>query len=200
MRYTLNRPGLDKTTTITSNSVDSSSVTNNTKNATAIERITEHQRNLEGGSQFQYLVRGATLRCSFGSRPRRLNLPLCNGVYVGADPVLHDHDCVVGEEGNISPFGSCSSPSAPVVQTKDNQSAEGKSCNYGETAAGGNPCEPVIVGDKWLNGHPHTMIADNTPGAQPGNPESRIYYPALTTDSFLVCKYGGLIEPQTSGQ
>ncbi|TRW28081.1 DUF4280 domain-containing protein [Criibacterium bergeronii] len=56
--------------------------------------------------QYEYLVRGASLQCSCGSFPRRLNLPLCHGVYIGKNPVMNSGDFI--PEVNIMSFGTCS--------------------------------------------------------------------------------------------
>jgi hypothetical protein len=146
--------------------------------------------------QFPYLVRGATLRCDCGSHARKLNLPLCHAVYVDGAPAVHERDCSVGDAGNIPTFGVCN---AAAIERTNTTEILLKS-EDGASNIKGRPCTPVIVGGKWLNAHHHTLIADNCPGAKYISPENRIYYPALTTDSFLVCGYSGLIEPVTSGQ
>ena len=56
--------------------------------------------------QYEYLVRGALLQCSCGSFPRRLNLPLCHGVYIGKNPVMNSGDYI--PEVNVMSFGTCS--------------------------------------------------------------------------------------------
>jgi hypothetical protein len=48
----------------------------------------------------------------------------------------------------------------------------------------GEKCDPQIC-SSWLKPHTKTMVSGS---------------PAITTDSFLVCSKGGLIEPKTSGQ
>lgn len=56
--------------------------------------------------QYEYLVRGALLQCSCGSCQRRLNLPLCHGVYIGKNPVMNSGDYI--PEVNVMAFGTCS--------------------------------------------------------------------------------------------
>ncbi|MGP1568262.1 MAG: DUF4280 domain-containing protein [Peptoanaerobacter stomatis] len=56
--------------------------------------------------QYEYLVRGALLQCSCGSCQRRLNLPLCHGVYIGKNPVMNSGDYI--PEVNVMSFGTCS--------------------------------------------------------------------------------------------
>lgn len=147
----------------------------------------------------EYLVRGAVLRCDCGSHARKLNLPLCHGVYHMNHPVVHQKDAEVGDDKHIPSFGVCSSPKHPAAKlfgeritlvSEDDPSKNVKGC----------PCTPVIVGGEWKNPKYETMIADSVADAQQISPEDRTYYPAVTTESFLVCKYFGLIEPVTSGQ
>ena len=76
----------------------------------------------------KFLVRGALLKCSCGSHPRRLNLMKDHGVTVdlkdGYDkghPFVHEMDCVPGPNGNIDYFGVCNmlpknSPTAISLQ------------------------------------------------------------------------------------
>ena len=162
----------------------------------AERKIFQHHLEQESVSTgFPYLVRGAVLRCEYGSHQRKLNLPICHGVYTSTmHPLVHEMDCVVGDHANISTYGICSSP--------QNTQKGAKVTLISENGANitGRPCTPVIVGGKWLNGHPHTKIAKNRSNAKGSNPRSRTYYSALTTDSFLLCACRGLIKPMTSGQ
>lgn len=148
----------------------------------------------EDTAQYPYLVRGASLFCDQGTHHRKLNLPMSHAVNTEGKPIMHDHDCAVGDDGNIATFGICNSAKIPKADKILLVSEDGKS------NVKGYPCTPVIVGGKWLNGHPHTLIADNCPNAQNVDPNDRTYYPALTMDSFLVCKFCGTISPETSGQ
>lgn len=166
----------------------------------------------DGVSESHYLVRGAKLQCTCGSHKRKLNLPLCHGVYVAGKPLVNAEDCLVGDNQNITTFGVCSSEGNP-----DKPSLVEKAMLIGSGLGGllllhsvrkkvllqkedgtnvrGYACTPCIVGG-WLDAHMTQQIArNNTDGT---NPEDRI--PALTEYSFLVCAYGGLIEPVTSGQ
>ena len=59
----------------------------------------------------------------------------------------------------------------------------------------GFACTPCIVSG-WLDVHEAQRIArNNTDGKKLSDRLA-----AVTEDSFLVCAYGGLIEPVTSGQ
>lgn len=83
----------------------------------------------------EYVVKGAQLKCTLGSAPSLLNLPLCHGFYATGHPIIHsmDNKPMI----NILPFGTC-----PVL---------------------GGPCVPAPIGP-WLNTHEKTMIADAAPG------------------------------------
>lgn len=82
-------------------------------------------------SSEEYLVRGATLKCSMGSSPSKLNLPVCHGVYAKKKPVMNKMDFAPMK--NIMPFGACK-------VTK-------------------GPCVPAI-GGPWLKAHEETIITD----------------------------------------
>lgn len=70
----------------------------------------------------------------------------------------------------------------------------------------GHKCEPFIISFKWLDTYPKTRLVDNgdiDPGdraeaeSDDGDPKGLA---AVTTLSYLVCRWGGLIEPYNSGQ
>lgn len=82
--------------------------------------------------EYSYVVRGATLKCSKGTDPGILNLPLCHGVYSLDKPVMNVADHVPGV--NIGCFGFC-------------------------TAAGGGLCVPQTT-SKWTDGK-HDVLIDN---------------------------------------
>ena len=63
--------------------------------------------------QYEYLVRGALLQCSCGSCQRRLNLPLCHGVYIGKNPVMNSGDYI--PEVNVMSFGTCSKTGSKCI-------------------------------------------------------------------------------------
>lgn len=162
--------------------------------------------------EFPYLVRGARLKCSCGTHKRKLNLPLCHGVYVAGQPAIQEEDCQVGDDQNIATFGICESDGHPlkkpwwvklgsvlfngigtylraeesnkiILQTEDGKNVKGYACN------------PCIVGT-WKDVHATQKIARNdTDGTAECDRLS-----AVTLESFLVCAYGGLIQPLESGQ
>ena len=147
-----------------------------------LEKMAEYQAEYDRQNP-AYVVRGALLHCQYGSHNRRLNFPLCHGVYTLKKPIMFKKDCVV--EKNIPSFGVCSSPenhTGGSVSYVKEPSADGES---GGTVTG-TPCVPVIV-NVWDDTHDDTHIGKEGE-------------PALTTRSFLVCKYNGLIEIVRSGQ
>jgi len=165
-------------------------------------------RKEEGG--LPYLVRGAQLRCTFGSHMRRLNLSPCHGVYVNVHPMVHENNCRPGEGPllNIPPFGVCSS-------NLNNVGGNILLVGEGGGDVRGKACVAIFPKGAWCNPHPTMKIADNGHGseeihpkkiadnelsAKEMHPDDRTYFRALTTDSFLFCAYKGFVQPQTSGQ
>lgn len=160
-----------------------------------LEEEVQNSRDLgDEQSPCNILVRGALLRCSCGSHPRRLNLPLSYGVYAVDEkhPKVHLENCEVGDPKNISYYGVCQSstpPSSEQICLEPYVSPEGKRASTSN--AEGKKCTPVIVEKKWFDGKDDDYIYDIDKDA---NLES------ITMNSFMVCKYGGVITPVTSGQ
>lgn len=178
-----------------------------------LEKVFQQVEKEEGGAeQFPYLVRGAELCCTCGTHKRKINLPLCHGVYVAEKPMLHEEDCEAGDDKNIPAFGICQSEENPVnknwaekaldkvlnfLQGKEEE--EGPKEIMLKTEDGKNvkgyACTPCIVG-KWHDVYKSEKIARNgTDGSGEGDSLA-----TLTTESFLVCSYGGIIEPMNCGQ
>ena len=138
----------------------------------------------------EYLVRGAVLQCQFGSHCKKLNLPIDHGVYILDTPMMHALDYI--PVVNIVPFGVCSHPLIPpgpsIVLPKEG--ARGKDGELtGAPPSGiakGIPCMPIVV-VPWQNAHNETRL-------------TLAEIPSITTKSFLVCMYGGIIKPLNSGQ
>lgn len=172
------------------------------------------QLELEEGEevQFPYLVRGAELYCNCGTHKRRLNLPICHGVYTNGKPMMHEEDCEVGDDKNIPSFGICQSEENPVNKSwfakagdkikdfftgeEDTDDAEKiiLKTEDGQNVKG-YPCTPCIVGT-WKDVYDsEKILRNNADGTSEGDKLS-----ALTQRAFLVCAYGGLIEPISSGQ
>lgn len=173
----------------------------------AEEKISENaKKNIEKKKK-EYLVRGAVLVCSKGSHKRKINLPKCHGIYIGELPVLHEleykTECQCGlEKCNITYFGICEA--GPPTETKTYLKTFLNSRDGSSGTVSGCKCEPVIIG-RWKNCCKKTKIIDN--GMK--NPADRRMEEkegkgkgqnTLTMQSFLICKYGGIIEPIDSGQ
>lgn len=171
------------------------------------EKIKEYLANHSETKSLEYLVRGAKLICSNGTHIRHLNLSKCHGVYIGEHPVVHEWDCVAGETENITWFGVCSpvgpdmppGPNIMCVKTPENS----KDGTTGNTQPG-KKCQPIIIGT-WMDTYDETRIVDNgekdpsdRSAAEKG--EKVKGRATVTVGSFLVCKYGGLIQPKESGQ
>ncbi|MBY0086119.1 DUF4280 domain-containing protein [Brevibacillus brevis] len=75
-----------------------------------IEDVTVQKSNAERKS---YVVVGAILSCSNGSKVSRLKMPFSHGVFVKGKPQMNIMDFVPNV--NIMPFGKCSSLKNPVV-------------------------------------------------------------------------------------
>ncbi len=151
----------------------------------------------------EYLVRGAPLRCRYGSHMRYLDMLEAHGVYLNDDPVMHRKDCKVGE--NIMPFGICSSP-VHNLKKRDSFFAGAETDQEGnylhapdDRVITGFVCEPEITGDSWKNCKEETKIAQNATPETEG-PAACTCYEAITTASYLVCRHGGIIFPLGSGQ
>lgn len=176
------------------------------------QKIAEYLLEHTGNETPEYLVRGALLYCRCGTHSRRLNLSQCHGIYVGAHPLIHEWNCKEGEGENITSFGVCKSPSPPETETisyvKDIPRGPGGD-QIGEAPDGvdtGHKCIPCIVGTEWQHTYSKTRIVDNgelDSGDREkiikgrGKPHGRS---TVTTLSFLICKFGGLIECYNSGQ
>lgn len=174
------------------------------------EAIKKYLREHTGNEYPEYLVRGALLRCRHGSHARRLNLLKDHAVYVRGCPMIHEFNCETADERNISWFGVCKSPCPPTTDLiclkKDPpRDASGNPVGEAGGTVDGRKCEPFIVSYQWKDTYPKTRIIDNGDL----NPRDRAAAEAdgsgqgeasVTTLSFLVCNWGGLIEPYTSGQ
>lgn len=173
----------------------------------AMEKITAYIANHSEAGNLEYLVRGATLVCRNGSHKRRINLRKCHGVYIGSHPLIHELDCVSGDAHNIAMFGVCE-PTGETGACRETVSYVKTEENSRDGSSGtvtGEKCTPVIIG-VWQDTYPSTRIVDNglKNPADRAKAWSKMETPdgeaAVTCNSFLVCKYGGLIEPIDSGQ
>lgn len=109
---------------------------------------------------------GALLSCSFGMMPSVFNvLPAARVMSSQALASIMDQVPMV----NILPFGMCSSMTNPSV-------AAATAAALGVLTP--MPCIPVIAGP-WAPGNPGVLISGK---------------PALTSDSKLMCTWGGCIQ------
>lgn len=173
----------------------------------AMEQIKAYLSNHSETGDFEYLVRGATLVCRNGSHKRRVNLPKCHGVYIGNHPLLHELECIPGDGCNITMFGVCEPTGGETLESETvafNKTAE-NSKDGSTGVVTGKMCVPVIIGT-WQDTYSKTRVVDNglkNPGDRAKvwmKDESPVEEATVTSESFLVCKYGGLIEPINSGQ
>ena len=139
------------------------------------------------------LVRGALLKCSCGSHCRRLNLPLSYGVYVGdpQHPKVHEGNCIVGDMNNIAYFGVCQGENPPQSENiclEPYVWPDGTKTSPSKIS--GKKCTPIILG-QWFDPVEDELIYDA---------DVQKEFLGIKTKSFLVCKFGGLITPQSSCQ
>ena len=92
------------------------------------------------GKTLSYVVEGATLRCSFGDKESKLQLPMDHKIYIKgkAQANIMDFKPMV----NVQPFGKCSSLANPVV-------AAATAANHGRLQK--MPCVPALT-MPWLQG------------------------------------------------
>lgn len=122
-----------------------------------------------------YIVRGAKMVCDKGTNERHINLPQSHGSYANEKPMMNSKDNVAGV--NVKYFGVCNGdcPAGDgdiAVIDMNGNNAVGKKCQ-------------VEILKEWMKAKKDTLVKGE---------------PALTTDSYLVCKYGGKITFVTTGQ
>lgn len=117
------------------------------------------------------VCQGAILNCSFGVAPSPLNvLPTAMVMSATAIASIMEHIPMV----NIMPFGMCSCPSNPMV-------AAATAAAMGVLTP--MPCIPVTAAP-WVPGSPTVLVGGK---------------PALTSDSQVMCSWGGIIKVQMPG-
>lgn len=127
----------------------------------------------------EYIVRGAKMKCSCGSNKRKINLPVSHGSYVNfkecgtTKPILNADDKT---EKNISYFGVCplhGEEGNIITVIDDNGGIKvNKKCK-------------LKLGDEWMLTKDDYLVDGK---------------PALTTESIMFTKCGGIITFETSGQ
>jgi len=173
---------------------------------TPAESENQTQR-IENGN-YPALVRGCRLFCEYGSHSRQLEMPYSHGVSLkklALAYALDSKDDSFGEDMNIPVFGVCSST---MHEQFNNTFLIGGLINtFNRTkitlekeGGGGNvrgfACQ-VSITDEWIN--PYTQIQVATNESYQGDLDAREYSPVITAGSFLVCRYGGMIIPISTG-
>jgi RHS repeat-associated protein len=125
------------------------------------------------GDAQEYVVEGATLKCSCGDRTSKLQTPGRKNVRI--QNKLQANIMDFKPMKNIQPFGQCSSLTNPTV-------AAATAANHGRLKK--MPCVPNIT-ISWINGK-----SDNKMDGAP----------ALLAKSTNCCLYGGVISITDSGQ
>lgn len=160
------------------------------------------------GENTRYLVRGAVLRCTMGSHPRQLNMPKSHGTFIkdNEKAFANKNDCIGEydsmsiseiqgnpkesntpiEECNIRMFGICKSGSNPSTKDDVKFACFDSEGNETETPASGKQCYVQIDGP-WEEANDTVIIKDEN-----GH--------AITVDSRLKCKFGGIIYVADHGQ
>ncbi|MDR0491269.1 MAG: DUF4280 domain-containing protein, partial [Oscillospiraceae bacterium] len=144
----------------------------------------------------QHLVRGALIRCIYGSHYRMLNLPWDHGVYIKGKPQIYDMDAQPGKKDeifyHIGWFGHCTAPNHPETEKirlklYTHKDQEG----YNLTPQGDSTKEDwICVPDfptKWQNTEECAYVENEL-------------HQAVAIKSYIMCSHGGLIYPLTSGQ
>ena len=138
----------------------------------------------ESEDEYPYIVAGAKIFCDHGTHFRRLDLPMCHGVYIRDKAATNEDDCVHPE--NIPIFGVCFSGSNP------NDLVEYSGSNPEDLLPfEGDIDFPIIAKEctpnlgKWLNAKEDVLVDEK---------------PALTARCTIVCRYGGIIGFADDGQ
>ena len=120
-----------------------------------------------------YIVQGAKLKCSFGSKESSLKIPVDHGTYINDKPQgnIMDHK----PNFNIMPFGMCSSLANPTV-------AAATAAKNGVLQK--MPCIPVTT-VPWMNGKMDVLIES---------------CPAMLNTCKTMCLWAGVITIKDDGQ
>ena len=162
------------------------------------EMIIKHLQD-HSDALYPLLVRGAVLRCRMGSHRRKLNLPFSHGIWTGEakHPFVHEEDAVFDK--NIMYFGHCKGTinKSGVAEEIDLEMVtydEEHNAKPTGAVTRAYKCKPQIIGGCWSMTHKETKILKN---GRPMSEENAAE--CVTGASFLVCIFGGLIEPLTDG-
>jgi len=142
------------------------------------------------GAEQSYVARGAKMKCTMGTSPGILNLPLDHGVYAHSTekPLLNITDAKCGPDANISDAAA-----------------------FGVCIITGGVCKPIISPDaKWSNGKDNVLI-DGQPAlldnatlscaCQAPTTVERTYhaYGPVSTEIVHPGASGGIISITTNG-
>lgn len=120
----------------------------------------------------QLITGGAVCTCTFGTAPGNLNVTSQITCLAEGRPSATIQDCT---PANITPFGMCTTMSNPQV-------AAATAAAMGVMTP--QPCTLVAAGG-WIPTKPNVIIGGK---------------PCLTSDSKLMCSYGGCISITLPGQ
>ncbi|MBR5578965.1 MAG: DUF4280 domain-containing protein [Lachnospiraceae bacterium] len=120
----------------------------------------------------QLITGGAVCTCTFGTAPGNLNVTSQITCLAEGRPSATIQDCT---PANITPFGMCTTMSNPQV-------AAATAAAMGVLTP--QPCTLVAAGG-WIPTKPNVIIGGK---------------PCLTSDSKLMCSYGGCISITLPGQ
>ena len=120
----------------------------------------------------QLITGGAVCTCTFGTAPGNLNVTSQVTCLAEGKPAATIQD---GTTANITPFGMCTTLSNPQV-------AAATAATMGVLTP--QPCLMVTAGT-WIPTNPGVLIGGK---------------PCLTSDSKLMCSYGGCISITMPGQ
>ena len=120
----------------------------------------------------QFVVMGASLRCTFGLAPSTLTV-IRPTVLIGGKPAATIMD--YAPMANIMPFGMCTTQSNPTV-------AAATAAALGTPTPA--PCIPATVAP-WIPGNPKVLIQNQ---------------PALMSTCTCLCTWGGQISVTFAGQ
>ena len=153
-----------------------------------------------------YVLHGAKMICSFGSREARLVVPLDHGTCLTQIPQMVDED--YKELENVKCFGNCFSPDNPNMEQAaietTNQYNQAKSQTFWGKVKGFFGVKPKVV-ESASSELTAACICECTPKFpqkwNDGNKKSKVDGKnTLIQTCTLVCEYGGIVKIVDNGQ
>jgi hypothetical protein len=153
-----------------------------------------------------YVVHGAKMICSFGSREARLVVPLDHGTCLTKIPQMVDED--YKELENVKCFGNCFSPDNPnmeqaAIEATNQYNQEKSQTFWGKVKGffGVKPKEVESVSEELVA----ACICECTPKFlqkwNDGNEKSKVDGKnTLIQTCMIVCEYGGVVKIVDNGQ